>query len=69
MKKTLIIEGMSCQHCVRHVTQALEEIEGVTSADVSLESKSAVVDFEGKVDYSTLENAVKEVGYTVKDIK
>ena len=29
IKKKLSIEGMSCQHCVMHVANALKELEGV----------------------------------------
>ena len=29
MKKKISIEGMSCSHCVNHVTNALSEIDGV----------------------------------------
>jgi len=31
MKETLKIEGMTCDHCVMHVTNALEAIEGVAN--------------------------------------
>jgi copper chaperone CopZ len=33
---TLAIEGMSCQHCVRHVTRALDAVPGVTVREVKL---------------------------------
>ena len=32
MKTTLKIDGMSCEHCVTHVKDALEEVAGVGSA-------------------------------------
>ena len=37
MTKTLKVEGMSCDHCVMHVTRALEELGGVNEANVSLD--------------------------------
>jgi len=40
------IEGMSCQSCVRNITGKVEEIEGVTSCDVSLEYKLATIEFD-----------------------
>jgi copper ion binding protein len=69
MKKTLSITGMSCQHCVRHVTTALSELEGVTNVQVSLENKEAVLDMAETVSLDALKDAVKEVGYTVTDVK
>ena len=69
MKKTLSITGMSCQHCVRHVTTALSELEGVTNVQVSLENKEAVLDVAETVSLDALKDAVKEAGYTVTDVK
>ena len=37
MEKLLKIEGMSCNHCVNHVKEALEGLDGVKEASVSLE--------------------------------
>ncbi len=36
MKKKLYIEGMSCDHCVKHVKDALSEIPGISSVEVDL---------------------------------
>ena len=41
MKKKILIEGMSCEHCVAHVKDALEGIDGVASVLVNLEGKYA----------------------------
>jgi copper ion binding protein len=64
MKKTLSIEGMSCQHCVMHVKNALAEVAGVETADVDLAKKSAVVS-GGSFDDAALKAAVAEAGYEV----
>ena len=63
MEKKLNVEGMSCQHCVAHVTQALEAVEGVSKATVSLDEKSAVVELSSDVADSTLVDAVVQAGY------
>ena len=44
MKKELMIEGMMCQNCVKHVTHALEGISGASHVQVSLENKKATVE-------------------------
>ena len=44
MKKELMIEGMMCQNCVKHVTHALEGISGASHVQVSLEDKKATVE-------------------------
>jgi copper chaperone len=64
MKKTLKIEGMSCDHCVHHVKNALIEVAGVEGAEVSLSGKSAVVT-GASLDDAALKAAVAEAGYEV----
>jgi copper ion binding protein len=63
MKTTIKIEGMSCDHCVAHVTEALKEISGVSSVTVSLKEKNAVVEHADSVGPESLKAAVTEAGY------
>jgi len=66
MKLTMHVEGMSCQHCVKRVKNAIHSIDGVTNVEVSLEQKSAIILFdESKVRISTIEETVEEAGYHV----
>jgi len=66
MTVTLKVEGMSCNHCVMHVTNALNDVDGVNKAVVSLVSNSAIVDYdESKANVSKMATAVAEVGYTL----
>ncbi len=67
MKTTLNVKGMSCQHCVKHVTQALEGVPGVQRAQVSLEAARAVVDHDGQTNVSGLSAAVAEAGYEAEE--
>ncbi len=64
MTKILDVEGMTCKHCVMHVTQALKELAGVTKVQVDLATKKAVV--EGtNLDDSAMKAAVADAGYEV----
>lgn len=67
MEKTIDIEGMSCAHCVKHVTEALNAIDGV-KAEVSLENKNAKVSLLKEVSDDVLKEAVVKAGYEVKGI-
>ena len=58
----LNVQGMHCEKCVARVTEALEGVEGVTSAVVSLEDNVANVEGHG-FDTASLIAAVKEVGF------
>ncbi len=63
------VSGMSCNHCVNGVTKALEDIDGVSSARVSLENAMAEVTFENeKVDVKTLKNAITAKGFGVEPL-
>ena len=63
MTTTLTIEGMSCEHCVTHVKEALEAIGGVLSAQVNLTKKNALVEHGDSVSVDALKTAVSEAGY------
>ena len=67
MKATMKIEGMMCQHCVAHVTNALNAIDGVT-ANVVLDDNAAYLEISGKSFAEVKEQAsqaVTDAGYTV----
>ncbi|MBS4881573.1 MAG: heavy metal translocating P-type ATPase [Peptoniphilus harei] len=66
MEKILNVEGMSCMHCVAHVKEALEKVEGVREADVRLEEKRAEVKMDKEVSDDALVKAVEGVGYSAK---
>lgn len=66
MTTTLKINGMMCPHCEATVKTALESIDGVTSAEVSHESGTAVVTLSKVVSEDVLKKAVVDKGYTVE---
>lgn len=66
MTTTLKINGMMCPHCEATVKTALESIDGVTSAEVSHESGTAVVTLSKEVNEDVLKKAVVDKGYTVE---
>ncbi|MGH7464255.1 MAG: heavy-metal-associated domain-containing protein [Longimicrobiales bacterium] len=66
---TLKVSGMTCQHCVRSVAQALESQEGVARADVDLQAGRARVDYdESRVTPAALANAVADEGYEAEEV-
>lgn len=69
MKKTLKIEGMMCGHCEMHVKKALEALDGVTNAEVSHKTGTAVITLVKDVSNDVLKQAVAEQGYEVTDIQ
>jgi uncharacterized membrane protein YraQ (UPF0718 family)/copper chaperone CopZ len=58
------IEGMSCKSCALKVSTSLEKVEGVTSVDVDVKGKKAIV--KGPADKGALEKAIEDAGYKIK---
>ena len=69
MEKILNVEGMSCNHCTATVKKALEGLDGVKEADVSLEEKNAKVELDKDVADEALVKAVEDAGYSAKIAK
>jgi copper chaperone len=61
---TLQIDGMTCQHCVRSVTKALQDVAGVDNVSVDLGAGRARI--EGAADPASLLRAVESEGYEAK---
>lgn len=63
MKTELKIEGMMCQHCQKHVNDALSKMEGVVSVDVNLEAKTATVEAGREISREEFKKVIEEAGY------
>ena len=66
----LLVTGMNCANCARHVTDALQSVPGVDSADVSLQEGRARVRWQagsgGRV--AELLDAVSAAGYQANPV-
>ncbi len=63
MEKTIDVKGMMCDHCVKHVTDALSNLEGVAEVRVSLDDATAVVKTAESVSDAALIAAIADAGY------
>ena len=63
MQTTLQISGMSCQGCVRNVSQILQALPGVSQVQVSLEQASAGIEHGPETSPEALRLAVEEAGF------
>jgi copper chaperone len=57
------IQGMSCQHCVAAVTQALNKIAGLKEVKVDLEKGEASFENEGQVSREKISPGIAEAGF------
>ncbi len=66
MITTYKVTGMTCGHCVKHVTEEVSQIAGVTDVQVSLDDATMVVTSDNPVHFDVVSAAVAEAGdYTV----
>jgi copper chaperone len=63
MKIEFQVEGMSCQHCVAAVTNAIREQDGAAQVHVDLAAGRVAIESAQPAD--TLKAAIDEAGYTV----
>ena len=67
-KKVVSVSGMHCENCQNHLTELLNELDGV-SAKVSLKKQNAVVLATRPVSDEELEETVRRAGYHVESIQ
>jgi len=61
---TIKVGGMSCGGCVKSVTGVLMALDGVAKAEVSLEQKQAVVEFDAtKVSRDQIKAVIEDAGF------
>jgi copper chaperone len=57
------VTGMSCEHCVRSVTEEVSKLSGVRTVDVDLGSGAVAVTADRELSDSEISEAVDEAGY------
>ncbi len=60
---TYTVTGMTCEHCVRSVSEEIGELPGVQAVDVTLDSGAVTVTSDAPLDTAAVRAAVEEAGY------
>jgi Cu+-exporting ATPase len=63
MEKVLKIKGMMCQHCQKHVNDALVAMPGVKSVNVDLEAGKATVQMDKDITEAEFAKVIEKAGY------
>lgn len=58
------VSGMSCQHCVRAVTRAVQDVD--PDAEVRIDLPAGRVEVQSTETAPALQDAIREAGYTVQ---
>ena len=59
----LEVQGMTCSSCVRHVNEALADVDGVSRVDVRLPDGLVVVEHDARAAVERLVDVLREAGY------
>ncbi len=67
MKKVeMKVEGMHCEGCSKRLTKVLNNVEGVKNAQVSLENKTADIEYDENIaKLEELKEAIEDAGFEV----
>ena len=67
MNKIINVDGITCEHCVDTIKEAVEILDGVFSVVVDIEKKQVVVEFDEKMAKpEDLIDKIEEVGFKVR---
>ncbi|RNA69472.1 copper chaperone CopZ [Alteribacter keqinensis] len=66
-KETILVEGMTCNHCKSAVEGALTNMSGVHAAEVNLKEKNVTVEYDDStVTIEAMKEEIDDQGYDVK---
>jgi copper chaperone len=60
------VEGMSCNHCVNSIKNAVGELQGVETVEVDLKAKKVTVGYTGIITIQMIKETIEDQGYEVK---
>ena len=63
MIQKINVVGMTCDHCIKAVTEEVMNIDGVQSVQVDLDSGVVAIDASHEISRDLLLEAVDEAGY------
>jgi copper chaperone len=65
VKSVIGVDGMSCEHCVKAITNALGEIPGIMEVAVDLEAKTVTVEHDAELSADKIKYEIEEQGYDI----
>ncbi|MBC8755879.1 heavy-metal-associated domain-containing protein [Kordia sp. YSTF-M3] len=65
MRKTVHIQNLVCDTCVKIITNRLTELRNISNVDVNLEKETVSFDFFAKRDFEHAKHALEALGYPI----
>ena len=64
--QTLNVEGMTCDHCVQTIKEAVNNLVGISRVEVDLENKQVAVEYDkALVKLDGITDKIVEIGFKV----
>ena len=64
--RTLNVEGMTCDHCVQTIKEAVNNLVGISRVEVDLENKQVAVEYDkALVKLDSITDKIVEIGFEV----
>lgn len=60
------VDGMMCEHCIKHVEEACLSIKNINYAKASLEEGNVIIKCNGNIDENQIIENIKQAGYTAR---
>ncbi|HEM6021191.1 TPA: heavy-metal-associated domain-containing protein [Streptococcus suis] len=68
MKQTLKLKNLSCQNCVKHVTNHLVDLDGVEEVNIQLDQQLAEVETSVAYDLEQYQEVLEDTIYEVEEL-
>ncbi|MDG4528052.1 heavy-metal-associated domain-containing protein [Streptococcus suis] len=68
MKQSLKLKNLSCQNCVKHVTNYLLDLDGVEEVHIQLDQQLAEVETSVAYDLEGYQEALEDTVYEVEEL-
>ena len=66
MEVVINVNGMMCEHCVKHVEEACLKANNVKSAKANLKKKNVVIEYDNEINLDEVKANIINAGYEVK---
>lgn len=67
MKSTIHVSGMSCEHCVKAVKDAVDPLPGVENVSVDLGKGEVTIEYDSAaIPLEKIEEAIEDQGYDIE---
>lgn len=68
MEKKILINGMKCSNCAKHVKEALVNVKGISNVEIDLDEKCAFISLDCSVSDEDINAAINGEKYKVVEI-